>query len=144
LQLFALERSRYYVANRARVNEPESARGKEEISARFYEGVAAGATLIGEPPRSEEFRRQFDWPDAMVHLPFDSPDVGDILARLDSDSARIDRIQRQNVQHAALRHDWVHRLGTIFAALGLPPTSAMSAREDRLRALSELARQAPA
>src|SRR4029079_5540706 len=87
-----LRRSRYYVANRARVNEPESARGNEEVSGRFYEGLAAGAVLVGEPPRSDEFRLAFDWPDAVIHLPFDSPDVGDVLARLDSDLARMDRI----------------------------------------------------
>jgi hypothetical protein len=138
-----LQRSRYYVANRARVNEPENALGKEEISARFYEGAAAGAVLIGEPPRSEEFRRQFDWPDAVLHLPFDSPDVGDILARLDSDPARLGQIRSQNVHHAALRHDWVHRLGRVFAATGLAPTAAMSAREDRLKALAALALEAP-
>ncbi len=42
-----LQRSKYYVANRARVNEPEMTEGKEEISGRFYEGAAAGAVLIG-------------------------------------------------------------------------------------------------
>lgn len=136
-----LQRSRYYVANRARVNEPESARGNEEVSGRFYEGLAAGAVLVGEPPRSDEFRLAFDWPDAVIHLPFDSPDVGDVLARLDSDRARMDKIRSQNVHYAALRHDWVYRLGTVFATLGLPPTAAMVAREERLRALSELARQ---
>src|SRR5215467_2109283 len=41
-----LQRSRYYVAYRGRVNEPETTQGKEEISARFYEGVAAGAVLL--------------------------------------------------------------------------------------------------
>jgi hypothetical protein len=134
-----LQRSRYYVANRARINEPENAPGKEEISARFYEGLAAGAVLIGEPPRSEEFRRQFDWPDAVVHLPFDSPDVGDVLARLDSDPDRIDRIRGQNVHHASLRHDWLHRLQTVFEATRLQATSGMRLRGERLADLSKLA-----
>jgi hypothetical protein len=139
-----LQRSRYYVANRARVNEPESAKGKEEISARYYEGLAAGAVVIGEAPRSEEFRRQFDWPDAVVHMPFDSPDVGEVLTRLDSDAARMDRIRWRNVQNAALRHDWVHRLGTVFATVGVPPTAGMIERQGRLVALSEVAREAQA
>jgi len=46
-----LQRSRYYLANRARVNEAEIIEGKQEISSRFYEGVEAGAVLLGEPPR---------------------------------------------------------------------------------------------
>jgi len=131
-----LQRSRYYVANRARVNEPEIIEGKEEISSRFYEGVAAGAVLVGEPPRSDEFRRQFDWPDAVIRLPFDSPDAGEFLESLDADPQRIERIRRDNVHQAALRHDWVHRLHAVFDTLGLRPTEAMLAREERLRSLA--------
>lgn len=131
-----LQRSRYYLANRARVNEPEIIEGREEISSRFYEGVAAGAVLLGEAPQSDEFRRQFDWQDAVIRLPFDSPDTGEILEALDADPQRIERIRRENVHHAALRHDWVYRLHTVFDTLGLRPTEAMLAREERLRALA--------
>lgn len=134
-----LQRSRYYVANRARVNEPEVTEGREEISARFYEGVAAGAALIGVPPRSAEFRRQFDWPDAMIEMPFDCPDIAERLRALDSDAARMERIMRENVRQAALRHDWIYRLRTVFETLGLRPTEGMLAREERLRALAAMA-----
>jgi hypothetical protein len=133
-----LQRTRYYVANRARVNEPEQTKGSEEISARFYEGVAAGAVLLGEAPRSDEFRRQFDWQDAVIGLAFDSPDVGDVLEELDANRERIERIRRDNVYQAAKRHDWVYRLRTVFEELGLRPTEGMLAREERLRALAEL------
>jgi len=131
-----LRRSRYFIANRGRINEPEHTRGHDEISARFYEGAAAGTVMLGEPPRTEEFERQFDWPDAVIPLPFDSPDVGAILAALDRDPARLARIRRDNVVNAALRHDWVHRIRTVFETLGLQPTEAMRAREKRLQALA--------
>jgi len=131
-----LQRSRYYVANRSRVNEPEIIEGKEEISSRYYEGVAAGAVLLGEPPQSDEFRRQFDWPDAVIRLPFDSPEAGEFLQSLDADPQRIARIRRENVHQAALRHDWVHRLHGVYETLGLRPTEAMLAREERLRSLA--------
>src|SRR5262249_17784813 len=55
-----LQRSRYFIANRGRVNEPEHTRGRDEISGRFYEGAAAGTVMLGEPPRTDEFARQFD------------------------------------------------------------------------------------
>jgi hypothetical protein len=136
-----LQRSRYYVSNRARVNEPEVTEGREEISARFYEGVAAGAVLIGVPPRSPEFRRQFDWPDAVIEMPFDCPDIAERLRALDADSERMHRITRENVRQAALRHDWIHRLRTVFETLGLPPSEGMLAREERLRELAAMASQ---
>ena len=135
-----LQRSRYYIANRARVNEPESTVGKEEISGRFYEGAAAGAVLLGEPPRCDHFRTQFNWDDAVIRLPFDSPDAAEALQRLDADPARLARIRSENVQQAALRHDWVYRLRTVFQAAGLRPTEGMLAREERLRALAATAR----
>jgi len=134
-----LQRSRYFLANRARVNEPEKTEGREEISGRFYEGVAAGTVLLGEPPRSEEFRTQFNWPDAVMHLAFDSPDVADRLRALDAHPARIAEIRRRNIHYAALRHDWVHRLRTVYETLGLRPPDAMLAREEQLRVVAGLA-----
>jgi len=137
-----LKRSRYYVANRARVNEPEISEGKEEISARFYEGVAAGTVLVGEAPRSDEFQRQFNWPDSVIRMPFDSSDAAEMFAGIDADPRRIERIRLNNVQQAALRHDWVHRLRVVYETLGIRPTDAMLAREERLRSLAALADQA--
>jgi hypothetical protein len=95
--------------------------------------------LLGEPPRSAEFARQFDWNDAVVQLPFDSPDVGEFLTRLDANPERLDRIQRTNAEQAALRHDWLYRLEAVFAAVELPPTDEMQARRKRLSELARLA-----
>lgn len=134
-----LQRSRYYLASRARVNEPSVTGGRDEIGARFYEGAAAGAVLIGEPPQTEHYRRQFDWPGALISLPFDSPNVAQVIAHLDADPERIKEIGRENARQAALRHDWVYRVRTVFETLGLRPTENMVTREERLRALAAFA-----
>lgn len=139
-----LQRSRYFIANRSRVDEPEFTMGRDEIAGRFYEGAAAGTIMLGEPPRTEEFERQFGWPDAVIRLPFDSPDVGRVLVELDEDPPRLARIRRENARNAALRHDWVHRIRAVFDILGIAPTEAMLAREKRLQALATLALEAPA
>ncbi len=131
-----LQRSRFFIANRALVTEDEVTRGHDEISGRFYEGAAAGAVMLGEAPRTDEFRKQFDWADAVIPLPFDSPDVGRVLLELNSDPQRLARISRDNVRNAALRHDWVHRLRTVFETVGVRPTEAMSERESRLEAIA--------
>jgi glycosyltransferase involved in cell wall biosynthesis len=138
--LFAsmLRRSRYYITNRARINEPEYTGGREEISARFYEGIASGAVMIGEPPHVEPFKREFGWPDALIHVPFDSPDIGEILSNLDSEPERLARIRRENVRHAATQHDWLHRLRAVFETFSIAPTPAMLERERRLQALAAL------
>lgn len=131
-----LKHSRYYIANRSYVNKPEFTAGRDEISARFYEGAAAGAVMIGEAPRNEEFARQFDWPDAVIHLPFDSPDIADFLADLNGDQARLQRICQRNVREAALRHDWLNRIQVVFDFLGLAPTEEMRIRAERLEQIA--------
>ena len=136
-----LKRSRYFIANRARANEPEVTRGRDEIAGRFYEGVAAGAVIVGAPPDTDEFRRRFDWPDAVIPMPFDAPDVVARLAELDRDPARLERIRTENVANALLKHDWVHRLRTILETVGVAPPQRMLAREERLGRLAEQVRR---
>ena len=133
-----LRRSRYYIANRARVNEPEYTAGRDEISSRLYEGAAAGAVMIGEPPRLASFKQAFGWRDALIEVPFDSSDIADILAKLDADPQRLASIRRNNVRNAALQHDWLHRLREVFSTFGIPPTPAMLEREGQLQILAAL------
>ena len=134
-----LKNTSYYIANRSHVNNPDFKASQDEVSARFYEGAAAGAILIGEAPRTNEFKRQFDWTDAMFHLPFDSPDVGRILADLDRDNERMQAARRRNIREAASRHDWLNRLQVIFATLGLEPTEQMNARARQLDQIASAA-----
>jgi hypothetical protein len=133
-----LQRSRYFIANRSRVNEPERTGGREEIAGRFYEGAAAGTVMLGEPPNVEQFRNQFGWPDAVIRVPFDCPDIGRVLGELDADPGRLARIRHENARQAALQHDWIHRLEIVFKTAGLDPTPAM---RERRRRLEELAAQ---
>jgi hypothetical protein len=138
-----LKRSRYYMANRARANEPSVTRGSQEIAARFYEGTAAGAILLGDPPTSDEFRRLFDWPDATIRIPFDAPDVAEVIAELEADPKRMDAIRQENVANALLRHDWVYRLREVFALAGMRPSLGMLQREAQLTALAAELRGEP-
>ena len=57
-----------------------------------------------------------------------------ILARLDAEPERLASARRNNIIHAALRHDWLHRLRTVFDTFHLAPTPAMLQRQQRLPA----------
>ena len=134
-----LKNSRFFLANKGHIDRPELVRGREEISGRFYEGAAAGVVMIGEPPHSEDFAQQFDWPDAVIHVPFDSPDIGNLLLDLNADSDRLDAARRNNVREAARRHDWLHRIQAVFETLDLKPTDKM---QERARQLEQIADKA--
>ena len=129
-----LQRSKFYIANRSRANEG-GASDRQEISGRFYEGAAAGAVLLGEPPDCVEFRQQFDWPDALINMPFDMPDIENVLTGLNGDPVRLRRISWNNVRNAALRHDWSYRIRDVFEATGIAITPGMLEREKRLNAI---------
>jgi len=131
-----LKRSRYFTASRAFADRPALTGGQEEISGRFYEGAAAGTVMLGEPPNTEEFRRQFSWDGAVISIPFSAPRIGDAIAELDRDPARVARIRRDGIVNSLLRHDWVYRFRTILETLHLPLPAAVLAREQQLAALA--------
>ena len=132
-----VRRSRYFIVNYGKIDQPDKTGGAQEAGYRFFEGVAGGAVMIGKPPDTAVFRRLFDWPDAVVEAPFDAPEIGALIAELDADEKRVARIRRDNVVNALRRHDWVYRYREMLAAVGLEPSPNMVAREE---ALEDLAR----
>lgn len=139
-QLFSnlVKKSRYFIANSAKINSVDSTGGQEELSPRFFEGAAGGAILLGTPPACEDYHRNFDWPDAVTQLPYDALDVVSIIADLDSQPERLATARKNNVVNSLLRHDWVYRWRKILDTVLLEPTSQMIDRETYLKNLAEL------
>lgn len=131
------KRSRYFIANKAKINQQCETCGQSEIGYRFLEGTAAGTVMIGEPPENEAFRKHFDWPDAVIRVPFDSPNIAEVLADLDSQQERLAEIRKNNIVQSLLRHDWVYRWRAILDMVGLKPKPALINREEHLKKLAE-------
>ena len=132
------KRSRYFIANAPKINEPWQTGGQSEISYRFVEGAASGTVMLGDTGEDAVVITVLNWPDAVVRLPYDSTDIANVLADLDSQPARLARIRKDGIVNSLLRHDWVYRWRTILEMLGLKPKPALLAREKRL---AELAKQ---
>jgi Glycosyl transferases group 1 len=131
-----IKRSRFFLVNAGRWYDPERTGGQEDLGLRFFEGAAAGAVLIGDAPRNASFTEYFGWQDSVIPLPLDSGDVADVIAELDADPSRLERISKTNVVNSLRRHDHVYRWGQILSIAGLKETRAM---EGRRRELEELA-----
>lgn len=131
------KRSRYFIVNPGLIDRPEKRGNQIEIGNRYFEGAASGAVMVGERPNNEEFERLFDWPDALIHLPYDSGDIHTIIDELDRQPDRQDRIRRTNVTQALMRHDWVYRWEAILKTVGLEPKPQLLQRKERLRNLAE-------
>ena len=131
-----VKRTRYFVANKAKVDAPEDTQGQEEVGFRFFEGAAGGAILIGDLPDCETFRTLLDWDAAAFQLDYTSSDIDGLLREMDAQPERIARARRASVIHSLRRHDWVYRWKTILERVGLPPMAAAQEREQTLDALA--------
>lgn len=130
------KRSRYFIANAPKIDRKAETCGQNEISYRFFEGAASGTIMIGDPPKNEDFRKHFDWPDAVIRVPFGTADVAEVIADLDSNPDRLKKIRKNNVIQSLLRHDWVYRWRAILDIVGLEPKPALIAREKHLKKLA--------
>lgn len=119
------------------MDAPEETKGQVTIGFRYYEGAAAGAVMIGQPPGSQEFREMFDWEDAVISVRPDGSDLDDVLRRVSSEKERMSRIARQNTAGVLRRHDWVYRWKELFRVAGIEPLPRMAERERRLSSLAD-------
>jgi hypothetical protein len=133
-----IKHSRYFIANSAKTDRPFETHGQSEMGFRFFEGAAAGTVMIGQPPDIPAFRENFDWPDAVIPIAYDEPNIAKILADLDSEPKRLAEIRKNNVIQSLLRHDWVYRWKDILHIAGLKPTPAIAAREKRLHEIANM------
>jgi hypothetical protein len=130
-----LKRSKFFVVGPGMMGADEAC-GEHVVGARFYEGTAAGAILVGQAPRCPGFDEGFDWPDAVIELQVDGSDAIEKLRALLEDPDRMAAISRRNAAQAAMRHDWLYRWQKIYAIAGLPETGRMKDRQETLARLA--------
>jgi len=135
------KRSRFFIAYPAKVDTAEETRGASEVGARFFEGAATGAVLLGQAPTVAAFARDFHWPDALVDLGATPESVDAFFATLSRDAERYAAAGRRNAVEALRRFDWVYRWKELLRLAGLAPLPQLTARE---RHLEELAARAAA
>lgn len=131
--------SRYWITNNPNFNDdPREKKGiQKELGYRIFEGTAGGAVTIGNQTPTSEFQKYFDWEDALISVPADAPNIAEIIADLDSQSDRLERIRRRNISNSLLRHDWVYRWRQILETAGLEITPQIQLREAQLQQRAE-------
>jgi hypothetical protein len=127
--------SRFFITYPAKFGDEET-HGQSEAGARYFEGTAAGAVLLGHAPTALAFRRDFPWRDAVVELNADGSDVADVLADLGRRPGELARLGARNAVAALRWHDWAHRWSSILKTSGLAPRPALNERVRALEALT--------
>jgi hypothetical protein len=113
------KRSKFFIANAAKIDLADETRGQDEIGYRFFEGAASGTVMVGSPPNNAAFKEFFPWPDAVIRMPFDCPEIGSILLALETQAERLEQIRRAGVVHSLRHHDWAYRWQKILETAGL-------------------------
>jgi hypothetical protein len=131
------KRSKYFLVAPGLMTAPNTTGGQAEFGYRYFEGLTAGAVMIGQKPNTDSFRSVFPDPEMVIEIQSDGSDVLDILALLGSQPERVSNISRKNTAAALLKHDWVYRWKEIFRVVGVDPTPAMADRELRLKELAD-------
>lgn len=134
-----LKRSRYFITYKGKFDQPKGARTQEVTGARYFEGAAAGAVMIGIPPADPAFSRLFDWRDVVLEVPVDCADMKRRLAEFDARGDSLEQIRRDNVVNSLLRHDWVYRWERILESVGMEPLLGLEERKQRLSRLASIA-----
>jgi len=134
-----VKRSRYFIAYKPKFDLQSETGGQEDLNVRFFEGAAGGTVILGMPPNCEAFSQNFDWSDAVIPLPEDTTNVGEIIAHLDSQPERLNKIRTDNVVNSLLRHDWLYRWEKILAAVDIPISPGMIKRKAKLQQLAKIA-----
>jgi hypothetical protein len=130
------KRCKYFIVNPGKIDSPEETGGQSEFGYRYFEGAAPGAVLVGERPKNEEFGKVFDWPDAVIELPFGSAEVEEVLDTLEGDQPRVRAIRTANVVNTLRRHDWAYRWESVLAMAGLAAAEGLIERQAALRQLA--------
>jgi len=110
-------------------------RGVDPLTARWFEGLAAGCVLAGKKPTSPEAQRLFALEDAVVTLPNDEDEAIEQLLELSRDLARCEATSRRNFRMAATTHDWRFRIVEILNHLGHPIPQMLKREVDDLEAM---------
>lgn len=137
------KRSRYFLVNPGKINNPEETGGVSEFGNRYFEGAAPGSILIGQrPTNNKEFDKIFNWEDAVIDLPFGSDEIGSIIRELDKQPERQMQIRQTNMVQCLLHHDWVYRWEAVLSIAGMQPLPMLLRRKQALKDLADKVEEA--
>ena len=131
-----LKHSRYFIANRAKINVEALVKNQAEIGYRFFEGAASGTVMLGTAPDNRAFKKYFDWENVVIPMQFDEPNIAAIIAELDRQPEYLATVRKNNIVNTLLRHDWSYRWQQILDRIGLLPNDKLFQRRTKLKELA--------
>jgi hypothetical protein len=93
--------------------------------------------LFKKSPKCVTFEENFDWPDAVIEMPFGNTDVAELICQFEAQPERVQRIRYNNIVNCLRRHDWVYRWLDALQRLGVEPHALALQRQQHLQELAD-------
>jgi hypothetical protein len=126
-----LARSRISVAFAPDASRPRFL-GLPVVTARWYEGLAAGCVMVGRRPHSPTFEKLFCWPDAAIELPEKPEHAPDAIEELLGQPERLRRAHVRNHLNMLKHLDARHTFRTLCQTVGVELPAGAARELERL------------
>lgn len=127
-QLFwqTLRRSKISLAYSFETTHSSASQGVSPLTVRWFEGVTAGAALVGRRPTGPEADELLGWEDAVIELPASPGEAVDFIESLLNDHDRLGQTSIRNYVHALRLHDWRYRARDMFRTMQIPIPASLT------------------
>jgi hypothetical protein len=132
-----LKRCKFFLVYPGKFDMTNDIGNEEILGARYFEGAAAGAIMIGKAPNNREFKKNFDWKDAVIDICSVPEELNRLLFEPLLNKERLKLIVKTNIQQSLLRHDWVYRWEKVLEISGLKPKENLLKRKTKLKLFVE-------
>lgn len=109
--------------------------GQVEFGARYIEGAAGGAILVGDRPSTSSFEEYMGWEDSVIEMPYELDNVESFFDGLNNDPVRLRKIHYRNSLECLKRHDYAYRWQDVLKIAGLEESKEL---QQRLKVLQDV------
>lgn len=119
-------------------SQVERFKGYSPILTRWFEGFAAGCTIVGKKPFGKGVAELIDWPDSTIDIPDNPSDWIPFFEELLDNPERLQASSQRNYRESVLRHDWRYRIRDMFQTMNLPLPAKLEEEIAQLKPKAEL------
>lgn len=115
----------------------ERFKGYSPILTRWFEGFAAGCTIVGKKPFGKGVPDLIDWPNSTIDMPDAPAEWIPFFEELLANNEMLLANSARNYRECLLRHDWRYRIKTMFQTLDLPIPEKLEEEISQLKKKAE-------
>ncbi|HEY9739758.1 MAG TPA: glycosyltransferase [Coleofasciculaceae cyanobacterium] len=119
-------------------SKEERFQGHSPLLTRWFEGWAAGCTIVGKRPFGKKVADLLDWQNSTIEIPDTPSEWLPFFEDLLSDNERLLANSERNYRECLLRHDWRYRVRDMFQTVGLPIPEKLNEEIGQLKQKAQL------